>query len=226
MQKVARSLLVVLVCGLTSTAMADAGKWRLALAPGYAVPVGPTGDYLKGSASVDASAMYDLRDWVSVGLELGYIFSSKLEGTVPGRVVGDVDGDGVEDPISFTSDIHSSVLHVTPQIEIGPTFKREGSNMTVHPYGVIGGGYYRTHVEDGTLTLTGTTSGGLSLTDTAGTSDSITDTNGGLNLGGGIDFGLTETFRMGVDVRYHRIFYSEGDDTEFVIPALRLSFLF
>jgi opacity protein-like surface antigen len=224
MKILGRWVLVMAVLGAVQVGHAYTGAWELSLAPGYAIPVGPASDYLKGSASIDGSALYNFNDWLSSGLELGYIFGSKFEGVAPGRDVGDIDGDGVNDPISFTSDMHASVLHVTPEIKIGPTLKR--GDMTIKPYGIVGGGFYWSHLSAGTLTLTGRTSGGIDLNGLNAAEDSIDDKNGGFNVGGGLDIGVTPNFRLGADVRYHRIFYSEGDDTEYVIPALRLTLLF
>jgi opacity protein-like surface antigen len=205
-------------------AWAEAGKWELSLAPGYAVPVGQSSDYTTGGVSLDGAALFHFTDMISAGLESGYIFNAGASGTLPSRLVGDIDGDGIHDAVAFDSDINVSVLHITPQIKFSHPLK--AGESTVIPYLQVGGGYYWTHFSAGTITLSGRTSSGFDLNGFSGQTDSEDDTNGGFNIGTGFDWNLKENIRLGVDLRYHQIIYSNTDDLQIFTPALKLTYLF
>src|SRR4051812_21449010 len=102
--------LLILACGLSAQAAEDMAS-DLNLNLGLAVPVGSTGDFFKKSFDMDLSYLKKVHAIASVGGEIGYLFGSKFEGTIPGRLIGDLDADGIPDPVDFTSDISAKVLH-------------------------------------------------------------------------------------------------------------------
>jgi len=203
---------------------ADEPKAEFSLNAGIALPTGSTSDVQKNSFSVDGQALWKVHDIVQVGGELGYMFGSKQEGTIPGNLVGDIDGSGSPSPLAFTSDIDARILHLTPEIKVGPTIDLSG--IKLNPFVIGGGGFYWTHYTAGTLTLIGTTSSGISLNGATVAEDSANNYNGGWNVGGGLSVQLPKNCAIGFDVRYHRIMYKGTDDVTFVIPSARLTLLF
>src|SRR5262249_9719560 len=151
-------VLLLSVLGV-SQAGAQLPKWEFSVNPGAAVPIGTTADFTKKSFSIDGQAFYKVHEYVQVGGELGYISGMKLGGVIPGRLVGDLDFDGINDPVAFTSDIDAEILHITPEIKVGTMI--ENANVTINPYLIAGGGFYQTHFTAGTVRLSGTTSGGF-----------------------------------------------------------------
>ena len=44
--------------------------------------------------------------------------------------------------------------------------------------------------------------------------------------GFGLTLGFTPNFGVGADVRYHRVIYKNGPDTEYLLPMGKLVFIF
>jgi hypothetical protein len=214
----------VLLGQVAGVGFAEKGMWELSIAPGYAKPIGSSSDYLKGSPAIDGSVLFALTDEVSMGLGMGYIFDSQLEGTIPEHILGDIDSDGIADPLDFTSTIDVSVLHLTPEIKLAPTFQE--AEMPVRPYVSAGGGVYWTRYSAGTLTLTGTSTSGINLNGLSLDVEDDDNTNGGFNVGGGVEFQPRPYLRVGLNVRYHHVIYQDDDDLHFLIPSLLLTWTF
>lgn len=190
--------------GVSSWAM-EAGKLDIGVHPGFSAPLGSAKDFFKGSFHPDVSAGYQLHEWITGGLELGYSFGHKLEGTSQGQ--------------SFTSDVNSKVLNVTPTVKVGKAM--EGGGMTWKPYAALGAGLYHRSQDAGTRT---TTFGSFPI-------ESDTESSFGANVGAGVTMRVREKWDVGVDVRYHRAFQpkdatGQDQDTEFLIPTVRMSYTF
>lgn len=212
-----RWILIAVICtGALGTAHAEKGQTELSLEPGIAMPMSTAGDYAGNSFELDGSHFYDFHEVAAFGWELGYLFSSKLGGTLPTKMVSTL-SNGNPNPgnLSFSSDLSMSILHVTPEFKFGPTLACWQGKL--NPFLVGGGGIYWTHYQSGTITLA---SGPLAYS-------GGNDVNGGFNVGGGVSMQFPQNFSIGAEVRYHHIYYAHGvNDTSLIIPALRLTLLF
>jgi len=221
MKKVLLSAIGLFLFGLAGTAQASMGerKWELNFNPGGFIPVGPVSNSAKSSFSLDASALYPIHEVVSFGVEAGYAFNSKNEGTLPSST-------GTSG-VGFTSDIYSRVFHLTPEIKLGPTLDMQnGSKLT--PFIIGGGGYYWDHDTAGTITLTSpATIGGITLPAGTQISQGSADNHyGGWNIGAGVSLQLPQNFAVGAEFHYTQIIRLGNDNIQGITPSLRLTLLF
>jgi opacity protein-like surface antigen len=189
----------LLLAGVLSTAaLADetAAKGEFYVNPGIALTGAGASDY-KNSFSLDAAYLKAVHQVASIGWEAGYLFGSKFEND------------------SFTSDASLKILHLAPEIKIGPTFAVSGLQLNTFVLG--GGGFYWSHQDGGTQTFTNGTTSALSASDRY---------NGGWNIGAGAALQLPGNWSVGVEVRRHEIVNKHADDFTWVTPALRFSLLF
>ena len=133
----------------------------------------------------------------SVGWEAGYLFGSKFEGN------------------GFTSDTSVKILHISPEIKVGPTFAV--ADYKINPFIMGGGGLYWSHQNSGTLTADSGATASL------GSFDHV---NGGWNIGLGTAVSLPGNWSVGLDLRRHEIVNKHSDDFTWVTPALRFALLF
>jgi opacity protein-like surface antigen len=111
--------------------------------------------------------------------------------------------------------MHAKILHLGPEIRVGPTFSVMG--YEVNPYAIGGGGFYWTHMGGGTATLANNS------TVAVGSADNY---NGGWNIGGGVTINLPQQWSVGFDVRRQDVVYKHGTDITWVTPAIRITLLF
>jgi hypothetical protein len=101
----------LLLAGLLSgAALADSGadaKSEFYVNPGIALTGAGAGGY-KNSFSLEAGYLKAIHPIASIGWEVGYLFGSKLDNT----------------------DTSLKVLHVAPEIKVGPTSRSPGFNST------------------------------------------------------------------------------------------------
>jgi len=189
---------LVLAGGLSAIVFADqpAAKGEFYVNPGIALTGAGASDY-KNSFSLEAGYLKAIHPIASIGWEAGYLFGSKFE------------GDG------FTSDTNLKVLHLTPEIKVGPTFEVSGLQLNTFVLG--GGGFYWSHQNGGTQTFT---NGGPAAV------SSYDHYNGGWNIGAGAALALPGNWSVGLEVRRHEIVNKHSDDFTWVTPALRFSLLF
>jgi len=183
---------------LSVTGFADqtAAKGEFYVNPGIALTGAGAANY-KNSFSLDAGYLKAIHQIASIGWEAGYLFGSKFE------------GDG------FTSDTHAKVLHVSPEIKVGPTFAVAGLQLNTFVLG--GGGFYWSHQDGGTKTFTGGATSAISSSD---------HYNGGWNIGAGAALNLPGNWSVGIEVRRHEIVNKHVSDFTWVTPALRFALLF
>jgi hypothetical protein len=164
--------------------------------PGLALTGAGASQY-KNSFSLDAGYLKSVHQIASIGWEAGYLFGSKFE------------GDG------FSSDTNDKVLHVTPEIKVGPTFAV--SDFKINAYVMGGGGFYWSHQNSGTVTFDGGATASAS---------SFDHYNGGWNIGVGAGVDLPGNWSVGLDFRRHEIVNKHADDFTWITPALRFALLF
>jgi len=190
---------VVLAGLLSGIVLADAPAATMGefyVDPGIALMGAGASDY-KNSFSLDAGYLKAVHQIASIGWEAGYLFDSKFE------------GDG------FTSDTSVKILHISPEIKVGPTF--DVSNYKVNPFIIGGGGFYWSHQNSGTVTFdSGATA----------SANSFDHYNGGWNIGLGTAVSLPGNWSVGIDLRRQDIVYKHSDDFTWVTPALRFALLF
>jgi opacity protein-like surface antigen len=202
----------------TSTSgTADHRSSEFSIQPGIAAFSGDAGDYQDNSFSLDGQWLWGVHDVVKIGPEIGYVFGSEVNGPVPGRFYDQGNS------VVVRSDIKARILHMTPQIKIGPVLDVQG--WQINPYVIGGGGYYWTHFTDGTASVTGVVAGVPLANDTV-PFGSKNDHNGGFNIGLGTSLMLPQNFGLGFEVRYHKILYKAGNDVSWFAPAARLTFYF
>jgi hypothetical protein len=203
------SLGLILIGLLSGAAMADslaapaaaslaapAAAGEFYVDPGIALTGAGAADY-KNSFSLDAGYLKAVHQIASVGWEAGYLFSAKFEGD------------------NFTSDAHAKILHITPEIKLGPTFAI--AQYQVNAFVLGGGGLYWTHQNSGTETFD---SGATAM------SSSYDHINGGWNIGVGAALLLPGNWSVGIDIRRHDIVNKNTADFTWVTPALRFALLF
>jgi opacity protein-like surface antigen len=189
---------LILAGVLSGVAFADppAATGEFYVNPGIALTGAGAGDY-KNSFSLEAGYLKGIHQIASFGWEAGYLFGSKFEGD------------------NFTSDTRVKILHLSPEIKVGPTFSVAG--FEINPFVLGGGGFYWSHQNSGTVTAN---SGGSAAI------DSYDHYNGGWNIGGGASVNLPGNWSVGLEVRRHEIVNKHGTDFTWVTPALRLALLF
>jgi hypothetical protein len=180
------------------TALADPGvtSGEFYVNPGIALTGAGANDY-KNSFSLDAGYSNHIHPIASIGWEAGYLFGSKFE------------GDG------FTSDTDVKIVHLSPEIKVGPTFDVAG--YQVNPYVMGGGGLYWSHQNSGTVTTAGGATSAV---------DSYDHYNGGWNIGLGTAVNLPGNWSVGLDFRRHEIVDKHATDFTWLTPALRFALLF
>jgi Outer membrane protein beta-barrel domain len=164
--------------------------------PGIAL-TGAGANSNKNSFSLDAGYLKSFHQIASAGWEAGYLFGSKFE------------GDG------FTSDTSRKILHISPEIKLGPTFAVGG--YQVNPFVIGGGGLYWSHQNSGTVTVAGGAMAPI---------DSVNNVNGGWNIGAGAALSLPGNWSVGIDVRRHEIVNKSSTDFTWITPAIRFALLF
>jgi hypothetical protein len=160
------------------------------------------------SFTLDAGYLRHLYPMAWLGVEAGYLWGSKFEGINGGQFAA---ATSVQ---SFGSDTQARILHVAPEIKLGPRFGNEARQF--QPYIAGGGGFYWTHLNHGSAALADGASVAVPAAD---------NFNGGWNLGGGASFCFKDRC-IGVDVRRQEIVYRHAPDIAWVAPALRLSLQF
>lgn len=221
-----------------STAAAQSGIWNLDRPPedtegpawalnydaAAAVPQGPDARSMEASPAFQLSLERKTHQFLWAGLELGHQFGHRLAGKQSGRYLGDVDGDGQRESLEFTSDVKVKVFHLTPYLRLGKVFGGRGSFQLRHSV-ALGAGFYYWTSNQGTFTLTGTSSTGAKLTGRHVVFGQDDSAHLGLNFGTGLDLTFREGFSAGVDLRYHELF-DAVHDFSYLIPSLRLAFYF
>jgi len=189
---------LILAGVLSVTAFADqtASKGEFYVDPGIALTGAGASSY-KNSFSLDAGYLKAIHQIASIGWEAGYLFGSKFEGN------------------GFTSDTSVKILHVGPQIKVGPTFAVAG--MNINPFVTGGGGFYWSRQDGGTTTLAGGATSGTSSYD---------HYNGGWNIGAGAAVSLPGNWSVGLDVRRNEIVNKHATDFTWVTPSVRFALLF
>jgi hypothetical protein len=221
-----RSLVLAACLGLFSASVsaedvvtagpADHRASEFSLQPGIALFTGDASDYHDNSFSLDGQWLWGIHDVAKIGPEVGYIFGSEINGTMPGRLLGQGDS------VSFRSDVKSRILHLTPVIKIGPVIDVHG--FLLNPYVIGGGGYYWTHYTEGTGNATGVVNG-VPVANSPVPFAASNDHNGGFNIGVGTSIMLPQNFGLGFELRHHKIIY-KGDDVSWITPSARLTFYF
>jgi hypothetical protein len=178
----------------STTTAAAAGEFYVN--PGIALTGAGAGSY-KNSFSLDAAYLKAVHQIASFGWEAGYLFGSKFE------------GDG------FTSDTSVKILHVSPEIKVGPTFDVMG--YQVNAFVIGGGGLYWSHQNSGTETF---------ANGATASSSSFDHVNGGWNIGAGAAVALPGNWSVGLDFRRHEIVNKHMTDFTWMTPALRFALLF
>ena len=194
--KLAKSLILAGVLSASVFADQAASKGEFYVNPGIALTGAGAGNY-KNSFSLDAAYLKAVHQIASCGWEAGYLFGSKFE------------GDG------FTSDTSVKILHLSPEIKLGPTFTVSG--LELNTFVVGGGGFYWSHQNSGTVTLTSGPSATISSYD---------HYNGGWNIGAGAAVNLPGNWSVGLEVRRHEIVNKHATDFTWVTPAFRFALLF
>jgi opacity protein-like surface antigen len=160
--------------------------------PGVALTGAGANGY-KNSFSLDAAYLKAIHQIAAIGWEAGYLFGSKLDGT----------------------DTSLKILHVSPEIKVGPTFPVQG--LMVNTFVLGGGGLYWGHQNSGTATLpTGQTVA----------FDSVDRVNGGWNIGLGAEVNLPGNWSLGLEFRRHELVNKHTTDFTWMTPALRFALLF
>ena len=175
----------------------SAAKGEFYVNPGIALSGAGASQY-KNSFSLDAGYLKGIHEIAAIGWEAGYLFGSKFE------------GDG------FTSDTNVKVLHLAPEIKVGPTFAVSGVQLNAFVIG--GGGFYWSHQNSGTETFTNG-----SPQRSIGSYDKY---NGGWNIGAGTAVALPGNWSVGLEFRRHEIVNKHSTDFTWITPALRFALLF
>lgn len=177
------ALTIVGLLGMSVRADQTAQTGEFYVNPGLAVMGSGTGDY-KNSFSLDAAYLKAIHQIAAFGWEAGYLFGSKLDDS----------GTSVK------------ILHVAPEIKVGPTFTVSGLPLNAFVLG--GGGFYWSHQDGGTDV------------------SSYDHYNGGWNIGAGTQVDLPGNWSVGVEFRRHEIVNKHGTDFTWFTPALRFALLF
>ena len=212
-----------LTAGLLSTPLpanaAGADPWSFKVSPGYSIPIGPSTETIGGGMSVSGTVEYQINEWVRSGLEVGYSRQSK-RGTSSDQ---DLDGDGMNDTVDFTSDMHAKFIHATPVVEIGHVLPFAGIQW--RPYVMTGCGVYRIYSDAGNYFLTGTTTGGATLNAYPVPTPAASGTAFGIQVGVGLEVPLSRHTMAGVSFQYHQILEPDSDD-RLIIPSGYIGYRF
>lgn len=209
--------MVLLACGVAS---AEQGQWSASLSPGFAATAGPKGAFGNqngNSSHLIAGLDYEVQDGYWYGLEIGYSGGHRYEGRLEGE---DLDKDGREDALTFTSDVDTKMLQLTPVLKAGGSYTDDLEYAFV-----VGGGLYSFFRPAGSAILEGTTTNGLNVTGRTVPLAKSSNAFFGLDLGHTLTYGVSGAFKIGLDVRYHIVFMS-GGTAGIVVPAARFGFLF
>jgi opacity protein-like surface antigen len=179
-----------------TSAPASAAAGEFYVDPGIALTGAGASNY-KNSFSLDAGYLKVIHQIASIGWEAGYLFGSKFEND------------------NFTSDTQVKIVHIAPEIKLGPTIAV--GDYKINPFVMGGGGLYWSHQNSGTVT---TASGATASV------DSFDHINGGWNFGLGTAFSLPGNWSVGLDVRRHEIVNKHSSDFTWVTPALRFALQF
>jgi len=176
---------LVLAGLLSVSAFADqtAPKGEFYVNPGIAAMGAGTGNY-KNSFSLEAAYLKGIHEIAPIGWEAGYLFGSKLDDT----------GTSVK------------ILHIAPEIKVGPTFGVAGLQLNVFAIG--GGGFYWSHQNSAASTA------------------SYDNYNGGWNIGMGTAVELPGNWSVGLEFRRHEIVNKHATDFTWFTPALRFALMF
>ena len=216
-----RSLILAVVLFSAAPCLAGQGQWSLSLSPGISVPVGEPGDSFENqhrtSSHLQAALNYEVDDGGWVGVELGYSAGHKFRGRMNGT---DFDGDRKVDAVTFTSDIDTKMLYLTPTVKVGGSL-----DAGLKYYFGVGAGLYTFWSGSGRAILSGRTAAGGDVTGTTVPFAEAANSYTGLNIGHALGYEITDNFELDVDIRYHMIFQPENV-AGIVVPALRFTFLF
>lgn len=190
---------LILAGVLSGVAFADppAATGEFYVNPGIALTGAGAGDY-KNSFSLEAGYLKGIHQIAAFGWEAGYLFGSKYEGD------------------NFTSDTRLKILHLAPEIKLGPTFSVSGYEVNAFVLG--GGGFYWSHQDSGTRTFTDG--------EPPSAIGSYDHYNGGWNIGAGTAVNLPGNWSVGLEVRRHEVVNKHATDFTWVTPALRFALLF
>ncbi|MBI5208646.1 MAG: hypothetical protein HY927_01575 [Elusimicrobia bacterium] len=210
----------VLVLLAVGPAGADKGQWSLSLTPGIAVPVGTNGTFVDqhgNSLNILACVNYEVADGYWYAMEMGFSGGHKFQGTFEGM---DLDRDGSPETVSFTSDMDTTMLHFSPTLKVGGSLTDE-----VRYYFGVGGGVYAFIRGAGNAILSGQTTNGTSLAGQTLPMKESSNTYFGLSAGHTLGYGITDTFELDLDFRYHAVFMP-GGGAGIVVPGLRFAYQF
>jgi len=200
------------------------GRWEISLNPGWAVPVGATNDLMKTSMALTATGAYQFHRLGTAGLELGWQFNHHEGGMTAGQLSQDFDRDGLNDRVAFGSNIHQKILQLTPFLKFGQWM--DVLSYKFRPYLLVGAGFYHTWANSGTININGTDQiSGKPVGPIALTRDTASNSYFGFNSGGGFEVQVDETAALGFDLRFSRI-VKTYEDLEFIVPSIRIIYLF
>ncbi|MBI4347046.1 MAG: hypothetical protein HY553_09340 [Elusimicrobia bacterium] len=227
-----------LAASLGAVARAQVGTWSLERPPeelegpawalnydgAYAFPEGPDGPSKEGSPAFQISLEKRQAELLWIGLEIGHQFGHTVQGRTAGRYVGDMDGDNQPDYLDFSSDVKDKVFHIAPFLRLGKVFGSSGRLRVRHTVAAAPG-FYHSSSNQGTFTLTGTTSRGTKLSGVPMVYGASSRPNFGLSFGSALDFWFREGLSLGIELRYHRVF-DAAHHAGYVWPTGRFTFFF
>lgn len=211
--------LVLLFCGFSlSRAEELTDHWEVGWHAGLSLPGGQANDLQTESFFVQATGEYYRSPTLSLGFEAGHALSHSIEG----ELKYDIDQDHIKDFLNVTSREDIQIYQITPFLKIGKShdFGVEGVRWS-RSYLILGAGVYHVFRPAGYYTVTkGLASSGVSVEGTQIPFRSQHLNEFGINFGYGFGVRVWTHYRLGVDLRYHRIFQNPND-FDYWVPTLR-----
>lgn len=201
------------------------GKFDLGLSPGWAIPVGTAGDYLKTSFVLNVTGAYQFDDYASAGLEVGWQFKHSVTGnTKYPELARDYNNDGFVDHVPFGSNMRDTILHLTPFLKVGPWLEAFGYRW--RPFMLAGAGLYEESVSSGRIVVSGNDErSGNGIGPVNIDRDSSVNAFFGFNVGPGFEVQIEDNAAIGFDLRYSRVFRPIAA-FDFIEPSIRILYLF
>ena len=195
------------------------GHWKIGTHIGPSLPGGRVNDLQEPGLIVQSSLEYFFHPRLSIGLEGGF-GSHHLVGDLE----QDVDGDGFKEFVEVESGQSFKFVQITPYIKWGKSDDFGIDSVRWYrSYMILGVGLYHVYNRSGTyLVKQGMSGSGIDLADTRIPFKSQIHNYVGANIGYGFGVQVWTHYRLGFDLRYHRIFRNPND-ADYWVPSFRLS---